>query len=192
MIIFSLSCPAWIKTLRQVICNMHYRIYVGMLYLCNICVQTPLITWAVLDPVMGVVITEMQGLFAVEMRAWALHLAIEMMLDAGLKHRVLHCCGIEMRASSSAKTWASSPASWLCNDAETRAWAPRRDFAVMLRYGFWAPRLSFAVMLSSLASWHCINDFYQPCVWSMGSTFDDSSSVIFRLSTKLNGGSLKR
>jgi len=45
--------------------------------------------WAVLDPVMGIVITEMQGSFAVETRAWALYLSIEMMLDAGLEPCVL-------------------------------------------------------------------------------------------------------
>jgi len=61
--------------------------------------------------------------------------------------------------------------------------APRLAFVVMLRRGLRAPRLGFAVMLSSLASWHCINDFYQPCVWSMGSAFDDLFSVIFRQST---------
>ena len=58
--------------------------------------------------------------------------------------------------------------------------APRLGFAVMLRCGLQTPRLGFTVMLSNLASWHCINNFYQPCVWSMSSAFDDLSSVIFR------------
>jgi len=44
---------------------------------------------AVLDPIMGIVITEMQGSFAVETRAWALRFAIEMMLDAGFEPCVL-------------------------------------------------------------------------------------------------------
>jgi len=43
---------------------------------------TPLITWAVTDPIMRAVTTKTQGSSAVEMRVWALRLAIEMLLDA--------------------------------------------------------------------------------------------------------------
>jgi len=82
-----------------------------------------------------------------------------------------HCCGIETRTSSSAEMRASSSASWFCSDAETRALSP----ASFLRNDAEA-------WVLSLASWHCVNDFYQPCVWSMGYTSDDLSSVIFRQS----------
>ena len=46
---------------------------------------TPLITWAVLDPVMRAVITETQGSSPVGTWVWALHLAVEVTLDTGLK-----------------------------------------------------------------------------------------------------------
>ena len=49
------------------------------------CGLTPLITWAVIDPVMSVVTTRTQSSFTVEMRASALCLAIEMLLNAGLE-----------------------------------------------------------------------------------------------------------
>ena len=52
------------------------------------CGLTPLITWAVIDPVMRAVITKTQDSFSVETRASALRLAIEMMLDAGLELRI--------------------------------------------------------------------------------------------------------
>jgi len=50
---------------------------------------TLLITWAILDPVMMVVITETQGSSPVETQAWALRLAVKVTLDVGLELRVL-------------------------------------------------------------------------------------------------------
>ena len=44
--------------------------------------------WAVIDPVMKVVTTEMQGSLAVEMWTLALRLAIKVMLDTGLELRI--------------------------------------------------------------------------------------------------------
>ena len=44
--------------------------------------------WAIIDPIMRAVTTEIQGSFVVEMRASALYLAIEMMPDVGLELRI--------------------------------------------------------------------------------------------------------
>jgi len=58
---------------------------------------TPLITWAVLDPVMKVVITEMQGSSPLEMRVWALRLAVEVTLDVSFELHVWNV-GFKLRA----------------------------------------------------------------------------------------------
>ena len=63
---------------------------------------TPLITWAVLDPVMKVVITEMQGSSPVKMRVWALRLAVKVTLDVGFE---LHVWDVGFKLCAWALKW---------------------------------------------------------------------------------------
>jgi len=108
---------------------------------------------------MRAVITETQGSVAVEMRAWALRLAIEMVLDAGLEPRVWT---LKLRLQSPVTRWYDTG----CEPQTLRLAIVR-----MLRRGLWARRLAIAeTQTLSSASWllqWCWDASLEPRVWPL-------------------------
>jgi len=148
--------------------------------------------WAVLDPVMGVIITETRGSFAVETRIWAPRLAIEMMLDAGLEPCVL------------ALLWYWDADVELCWDAgfEPRVlamqWCWDASFEPCVLASQWCWDAGFEPCV--LASQWCWDASFEPRVLTlcqrflsaMSSASDNLSSVIFRqyTGTRLSSNTL--
>ena len=67
-----------------------------------------LITWAVIDPVMMAVITEMQGSSVVETRASSLACSLEVMLELHIWLK----CELQVLRQVLCETRVSGPASW--------------------------------------------------------------------------------
>jgi len=143
-----------------------------------------LITWAVIDPVIRVVITETQGSSVVETRASSL--AFSRWGNAWASHLV------EMWASSFAWSfmWDAGfgPCVLVITVKQRRKFrASRLGTAVMLRRGFQAPRLGTAVMLRRdfqalrLGTALVAIISLAPEIWILLS--DDLSSVIYGQST---------
>jgi len=145
---------------------------------------------------MGVVITKTQGSSPVGTRAWALRLAVKVILDTGLELRILDIAVVLKREpltlcflinvvldarlelyvwNEGFKLWCELQALCLSTEVVLRRglWALRLGIAMVLRRGLRGLRFAFVrVTLISLASE----------TWTMLS--DDLSSVIFRQSTE--------
>ena len=115
---------------------------------------TVLITWVVLDPVMGEIITETQGSSSVEMRVSALRLTIEVTLDVGLELRV----------------WVS----WWCWNTSFKLCVERLIWYAGLEIHVWAPQWCWNASFE-LCIELCVWDVsFKLCVWVLKWCWDAS------------------